>query len=133
MIAGVADTHAAIWYLFGDPRLSARAKDFIDQAAVARRSIEISPISLAEIIYLIEKNRVPASAFDELRAVLDNPNHVFKEAPFTAEVVKTMRQVSRADIPDMPDRVVAATGVFLNVPVISRDGRIRSSNVQTVW
>jgi len=44
MIAGVADTHAAVWYLFGDPRLSARAKDFIDQAAADRRSIEISPI-----------------------------------------------------------------------------------------
>jgi len=28
MIAGVADTHAALWFLFGDPRLSAIAKDF---------------------------------------------------------------------------------------------------------
>ncbi|MBZ5723849.1 MAG: hypothetical protein LAP87_02525 [Acidobacteriia bacterium] len=27
MIAGVADTHAALWLLFGDPRLSAAAKD----------------------------------------------------------------------------------------------------------
>ena len=55
MILAVADTHAALWYLFGDPRLSARAKAFIDQAAAARRSIEISPISVAEIVYLIEK------------------------------------------------------------------------------
>jgi hypothetical protein len=28
MIAAVADTHAALWYLFGDDRLSARAKSF---------------------------------------------------------------------------------------------------------
>ena len=68
MIAGVADTHAAVWYLFGDLRLSARAKDFIDQAAADRRTIEISPISLAEVLYLVEKkNRLPASAFDNLR------------------------------------------------------------------
>lgn len=26
MIAGVADTHAALWYLFGDARLSPTAK-----------------------------------------------------------------------------------------------------------
>jgi len=25
MLRGVADTHAVIWYLFGDPRLSAAA------------------------------------------------------------------------------------------------------------
>lgn len=129
----VADTHAALWYLFGDPRLSARAKTFIDQAAASRSSIEISPISVAEIVYLIEKNRLPASTFDDLRTALDNPNHVFNEAPFTSEVVKAMRQVSREDVPDMPDRIVAATAVYFGVPVISRDGKIRASNVQTVW
>src|ERR1039458_8172913 len=134
MIAGVADTHAAVWYLFGDLRLSARAKDFIDQAAADRRTIEISPISLAEVLYLVEKkNRLPASAFDDLQGALDNPKHVFKEAPFTRDVVKAMQQVSREDIPDMPDRIVAATAVYLGVRVISRDGKIRASNVQTIW
>lgn len=44
-----------------------------------------------------------------------------------------MRQVPRADIADLPDRIVAATAVYFSVPVISRDGRIRASNVQTVW
>ena len=133
MIAGVADTHAALWFLFGDPRLSAAAKNFFDNAAAARRKIALTPISLAEVVYLIEKNRVPASAFDDLRTALGNPNHVLEEAPFTAEVVQVMRQVSRDAIPDLPDRIVAATAVFLGVPLISRDGRIRASAVQTVW
>jgi PIN domain nuclease of toxin-antitoxin system len=133
MIAGVADTHAAIWFLSGDPRLSAAAKDFFDKAAIARRKIVLSPISLAEVVYLIEKKRLPATAFDDLRAALSNPNHVLEEAPFTADVVAAMRQVSREAVPDMPDRIVSATAVFLGVPLISCDGRIRASNVQTVW
>jgi hypothetical protein len=33
----------------------------------------------------------------------------------------------------MPDRVVAATGVYFGVPVISRDKRIRAANLKTVW
>ena len=33
----------------------------------------------------------------------------------------------------MPDRIVAATAVYFAVPVISRDGRIRASNIRTVW
>jgi PIN domain nuclease of toxin-antitoxin system len=133
MIAGVADTHAALWFLFGDSRLSAAAKDFIDKAAMARRKIALAPISLAEVVYLAEKNRLPVSAFDDLRKALANPNHVFEEAPFTAAVVDAMRQVPRSQVPDMPDRIVAATGLYLGVPVIGRDGRISASIIQTVW
>lgn len=133
MIAGVADTHTALWYLFKNPRLSATARTFIDDAANAGHDILLSPISLAEIIYLVEKGRLPTSAYDELRQALTDPNFVLKEAPFTASVVETMRQISRVDIPDMPDRIVAATAAYFGVPVISRDGRIQASNVRTVW
>jgi hypothetical protein len=37
MIAGVADTHAALWFLFGDARLSATAKEFFTQPLVPSR------------------------------------------------------------------------------------------------
>ncbi len=133
MPAAVADTHTALWYLFGDPRLSATAKAFIDQAAADRQSIEVSPISLAEIVYLVEKRRIPTSAFEDLSAALKNDNHVFKEAPFTKDVVNVMSQISRDEVPDMPDRIVAATARYLSVPVISKDQRIKSSSVQSIW
>jgi PIN domain nuclease of toxin-antitoxin system len=94
MIAGVADTHTALWYLYDDARLSVAAGDFIDQAAAAGSQIVVSSISLAEIVYLIEKNRPPASNdYTDLKAALDDPDHVFKEAPFTVEIVDAMRQV----------------------------------------
>jgi PIN domain nuclease of toxin-antitoxin system len=105
----------------------------MDDAAAAGYDIVLSPISLAEIVYLVEKNRLPASAYHELKNALADPDYVIEEAPFTVEIVDAMRQVPRADVPDMPDRIVAATGVYLGVPVISCDGRIRSSNVHTVW
>src|SRR5438067_1088405 len=133
MIAGVPDTHTALWYLFNDGQLSVAAGDFIDQAAAAGSQMVVSSISLAEIVYLIEKSRLPGKAYTDLKAALDDPDHVFKEAPFTVEIVDAMRQVPRADVPDMPDRIVAATAVYFGVPVLSRDGRIRASNVQTVW
>ena len=133
MIVGVADTHAALWYLYKNPRLSPTARTYMDDAARAGNEIAVSPISLAEIVYLVEKNRLPVSAYQELKAALADPDYVIEEAPFTVEVVETMRQVSRADVPDMPDRIVAATALHLRVPVISRDGRIRAANVRTVW
>ena len=79
------------------------------------------------------RNRLPASAFDDLRTALRNSKHVLEEAPVTVDVVRAMRQIPRDAVPDMPDRIIAATAVYLSVPLISRDGRIRASNVQTVW
>ena len=133
IISAVADTHAALWHLFDDARLSAAAEGFINEAAAARRKIAISTISLAEVVYLIEKNRRPSSAYDELTQVLADPEHVFTEAVFTAAIVQAMRQVPRDEVPDMPDRMVAATAVYFDVPVISRDRRIRAASVRTVW
>jgi PIN domain nuclease of toxin-antitoxin system len=133
MIVGVADTHTALWYLHKNPRLSIAARAFRDDAAQAGHDIALSPISLAEIVYLVEKNRLPVSAFEDLKAALADPGYVIEEAPFTADVVEALRHVPRAQVPDMPDRIVAATAVYLRVPVISRDGRIRSTNIQTVW
>jgi PIN domain nuclease of toxin-antitoxin system len=133
VIAGVADTHAALWYLHKNPRLSVKARTFMDDAGHAGHDIAISPVSLAEIVYLTEKNRLPASAYEDLKAALADPEYVIAEAPFTVDVVDAMRRVPRAEVPDMPDRIVAATAIYLGVPVISRDARIRSSRVQTVW
>jgi len=133
MIAGVADTHTAIWYLYDDPRLSAAAGNFIEDAAAGGDQIVISSISLAEIIYLIEKRRLPPNAYQEVKAALDDPDHVFKEAAFTGDIVDAMRQITRTDVPDMPDRIVAATAIHFKVPVISRDGRIQAANLQAIW
>lgn len=124
---------AAIWYLYDDARLSGVAGNFIDQAAAAGSQIVVSSISLAELVYLIEKKRLPYNAYTDLKAALADPDHVFKEAPFMVEIVDAMRQVPRVDVPDMPDRIVAATAVYFVVPVISRDGKIRASNEQTIW
>jgi PIN domain nuclease of toxin-antitoxin system len=133
MIEGVADTHTALWHLYDDSRLSLRAREYIDEAARVRRKIVVSSISLAEIVYLIEKKRLPASAYDDLRRVLVDPYHVLDEAAVSPGVIDAMRRIPRDAVPDMPDRIVAATAVHFGVPVISRDGQIRSTDLRTVW
>jgi PIN domain nuclease of toxin-antitoxin system len=132
-IAGVADTHTALWYLYGDSRLSKRAKTFIDDAAADVEKIAVSAISLAEVVYLVEKKRVLASAYHDLSGALRDPDHVFVEEPLTADVIEAMRIVPRDAVPDMPDRIVATTAIYFRVPVISRDGMIRASSVRTIW
>ena len=59
MIVAVADTHTIIWYLFNDLRLSDAARQTIETAAINENQIGIASITLAEIVYLKEKNRIP--------------------------------------------------------------------------
>jgi len=74
IVAGVADTHTALWHLFDDARLSAAAGAFISEAATARRKIAISTISSAE---MTEMKRLPSLAYEELTRPLADPEHVF--------------------------------------------------------
>ena len=132
-ITGVADTHAALWYLFGDPRLSIAARSYIEAAAEARARIAVSSIGLVEVVYLVEKSRIQPSAYKDLAEALAGPEHVFFEAVVSAAIAESMRRVSRVEVPDIPDRIVAATAVYFGVPIISRDGRIRKAELGTIW
>jgi PIN domain nuclease of toxin-antitoxin system len=133
LIAAVADTHTALWHLFDDDRLSLASRDFMQEAARQRQKIAVSTISFAELVYLTEKGRLPPVAYSELVHALANSDHLFIEASFTAPIVEAMKQVARSEVPDMPDRIISATAIYLKVPVISRDRRIRSANLNTIW
>jgi PIN domain nuclease of toxin-antitoxin system len=61
MIAAVADTHTAVWYLFNNPRLSAIARQGIEDAFSSGDQIGVSSISLCEMVYLAEKGRIPST------------------------------------------------------------------------
>ncbi len=85
------------------------------------------------MVYLVEKGRIVSSAYKDLVGALADPEHVFVETAVSTAIVDSMRLVSRSDVPDMPDRIVAATGLYLGVPVISRDRLIRAAGLTTVW
>jgi PIN domain nuclease of toxin-antitoxin system len=68
MIVAIADTHATIWYLFSDPRLGTAASTFIDKTIAGGDHIGTSAITIAEMVYLIEKGRIPAGALGGLVA-----------------------------------------------------------------
>jgi PIN domain nuclease of toxin-antitoxin system len=132
-IAAVADTHAVLWYLYADPRLSDVAKSFIDRASAEGQKIAVSSISLVETVYLVDKGRVQPSAYDYLKYVLDDPDRHLEEVAVSRAISDALRNVPRSEVPDMPDRIIAATAMHLNVPIVSRDRQIRSSVLGTIW
>lgn len=133
MIAAVADTHTAIWYLFGDPRPSSAAFEFMDRSAANGMKIAVSAITLAEIVYLTEKGRVREGTLEAVLKALRRPDGALEEVPVNAAIIEQMYHVTRLEVPDLPDRIIAATALWLAVPVISRDRNIRAAHLATIW
>jgi PIN domain nuclease of toxin-antitoxin system len=129
----VVDTHAIVWYLANDARLSAQAADALDSASREGGLIYIPSICLVELTYLVEKGRLPSIARERLVQALDDPSVACQLAPLDRMVADALERIDRQEIPDLPDRVVAATAMALRVALISRDGKIRASKVQTIW
>ena len=109
------------------------ARSFIHDAEVARWKIAVSSISLVEIVYLEEKSRIAATACELLTRSFADDEQVFVEAPVDSAIADAMRSVNRAQVPDMPDRIIAATGLRFDVPVITRDSQIRAADIETIW
>ena len=128
----LADTHTIIWYLQDAPQLSASARDAIEEMLRKGHPLFIASITLVEIIYLVEKARLPDAALDILNETLDEPRPPLVVVPLTRKVVERLHEVPRDMVPDMPDRIIEATALHLGCPLVTRDRQIQHADVETV-
>ncbi len=133
MTAVVADTHAAVWYLLVSLRLSQRALEAFDGAARSGDAIFVASISLVEVTYLVEKQRLPEVALERLSNALRSTTIGLEVAPLDQGIADTLRRIPRDIVPDMPDRIVAATALHLNLPLVTLDRQIQAAGINTIW
>jgi PIN domain nuclease of toxin-antitoxin system len=129
----VTDTHGLIWYLEDSPRLGSEARAVFDACDRGKIVVYVPTICLVEITYLQEKGRIPVDLKAKLDTELQAGTTGLILASLTPEVADAVAHVPRSDVPDMPDRIIAATAVHLGLPLISRDRAIQLSAVETVW
>lgn len=130
----VADTHALIWYIFELSRLSETALTSFEQAVNGGEPIYISAISVVEISYLVEKKRIADEVLTRVLNAVDDPNVGIMFIPVERNILTAIRQIDRIIVPDMPDRIIAATALSLNLPLVTRDLQIQAlTTIQTIW
>jgi PIN domain nuclease of toxin-antitoxin system len=129
----IIDTHAIIWFIFDDPRLSATAGTFLDNAINNGERIGLATISLVEITFLMEKGRIAANTLQVVLQLVADPSRGIDLCDLDSHVAQALASVPRVQVPEMADRIIAATAMRYEVPLISRDGKIQLSQVPTIW
>ncbi len=72
-------------------------------------------------------------ALQRLRSALEDKASGISVAPADTAIADALAGVPSTMVPDMPDRIIAATAVHLGVPLVTRDQRIQSSGIKTIW
>jgi PIN domain nuclease of toxin-antitoxin system len=134
----LADTHAIVWFVFDPARLSAAADSALSIAAQSGK-LYISAITLVELDYLSTKKSFPyPDALARILALVIDPSAPLELLPLDLEVAQAMGRIPRNEVPDMPDRIIAATAVAHRLPLVSADSTISGSAslnalVRVIW
>jgi PIN domain nuclease of toxin-antitoxin system len=131
----VLDTHALIWWVNGDSKLSARALKVIEsEMTVDGGKILVSAITAWEIAMLINKNRLVLTM--DLNEWLDTVRSIdaVQFVPIDNEVAIQSVQLPGDFHPDPADRMIAALARHYSAMLVTSDDKIRNyRHVKTIW
>lgn len=126
----VVDTMALVWQLEGDRKLGKRARRILGEAEQGYHTIAISGMTLMEILYLSERRRIAIGLVKLENLLAQSSNYAV--IPIDFDVVRATATIG--DIPELHDRVIAGTAVWLNLPILTNDPDMTASrHVQTIW
>ena len=126
----VVDTHALIWYLLNDKKLSQRAKAIFQAAEQNQTILVISAIVVAELYYANVKNKWFADFAKLYADIASKPFLRFMPVDHT-HIPDFMQD---AAVPEMHDRIIAGVARRLGAPLITSDPLINSAAiVKIIW
>jgi PIN domain nuclease of toxin-antitoxin system len=130
----VTDTHALIWHLTEDDRLPNACRKIFSDADRSEEQIWIPAIVLVEVIYLVEKSRVPSNLVERMLTIIDPPRFGYIVAALDVNVARALIHIPREISPDMPDRIIAATAMTVDAPLLTKDSKLRKvPGLITIW
>lgn len=126
----LADTVALVRHLGGNKKLGRNAARILQEADQGVHHVYVSAITLMEILYLSEAQRINIALTDLLAHIRASDNYIL--APVDDAVILTAQVV--LDVPELHDRIIVATAVYLGVPILTSDMIISNSvHVNSIW
>ena len=111
-------------------RFGSTAKALFEAMETGTAIIHVPALVFAEILYLSEKKRISLALHSVEDYLARFPN--YREFPLSLGVIQTAADIT--DIPELHDRLIAATARIRNVELITNDPVIQASAfVRTIW
>ena len=129
----ILDTHALVWFVEGNKRLSESAKAIL---AATDSQMVLPLIALAEATLIIEKGRTTISDVSKFltRVYADTRIEIF---PLTLDVFKRSLTSEGLSIPELHDRFIVSTGLHLQdlgdtIEIVTKDQAITEAGVLSI-
>lgn len=123
------DTHALLWWLFDDPKLTPTARDLIGDPV---NEILVSAASAWEIATKYRLGKLPAA-----QPLLQDLGGWLQKARFLELPIRLAHGERAGSWPqahrDPFDRMLAAQSALENLPLLTRDEELRSFGIRCVW
>lgn len=126
------DTHVWVWWICGDERLSAREREALDNLPPSERPV-LAEISLWEVAMLVERGRLQLDMdLERWLAVASAPATV-ELARVTPAVAAEVARLPERFHRDPADRLIVAVARVWKLHVLTRDRKITSARLVSIW
>ena len=129
----VLDTHALVWFVEGNRRLSETAIAII---AAQESQLVLPLIALAEAVVVIERGRTTIPSVSEFLARVHEDTRI-EIFPFTLDVFERSLTPESQRIPELHDRIIVSTALHLqdvgdSVALVTTDRKITEADVLSI-
>ena len=123
------DTVTVVRHFAGTGKIGRKAACILDSIEESDDVLFISIISLMEIMYLSEKNRITVNLQDTLKRVQNSSKYMI--ADLDSDILRTAETVN---FYELHDRLILATAKWLDIPVISSDKEFKKiREIEVIW
>lgn len=130
----LADTHALVWYMEDDHRLGQEARAVLEKMNDGSALIFLSLMSLLEMDYLIQKKKISPKLPDLILQEAKPAHSALQIVDIGLSLYPWFLEVPSSVIPELPDRILAATALSLSCPLITKDSVLsRWKKLEVVW
>ena len=126
------DTHVVLWLARDHQRISPRALRAIQEVRTKERGLAVSSMTILEIARLASYGRIHLTP--DLETFLSDVEQHFVILPITSKIAMQAFMLPPGYPNDPVDRVIGATALIEDLPLITADKEIRDSRaVPTIW